>query len=247
MSTHPVAIVAWLWLAAGATFATPAAPATAGPASATPPGPAPSAATPSGTAPSAAAESLKTLWGARLLHALVVADVGPGSVAEKAGLRIGDVLESYDRITVDDVPGIEEFTAGLKSAARKGPVSAKIRRFEGDSGPPKTLTVELRLPEDPQARVGLAVHPGVFFLDMTAEGAAAKAGIKPWDCIDSVEGEEISEHPRLSDFEAHLLTLKNKDGNVRLAVGRWRPAPAGTDPKIAFEGEREVTLPIPKS
>ncbi|HET8946002.1 MAG TPA: PDZ domain-containing protein [Candidatus Polarisedimenticolia bacterium] len=225
MSTHLVSIVAWLWLAAGTAPATPA--------------------TPSAAAPSAAAESLKTLWGTRLLHALVIADVAPGSPAEKAGLRIGDVLESYDRTGIDDVPGIEEFTAGLKSAARKGPVAAKIRRFEGETGPPRTLTVELRLSEDPQARVGLAVHPGVFFLDMVAEGAAAKAGIKPWDCVDSVEGEEISEHPRLSDFETHLLTLKNKDGNVRVTVGRWRPAPPGADPKIAFEGEREVVLPVP--
>ena len=187
------------------------------------------------------------MWGARLLHALVIADVAPESPGEKAGLRIGDVLESYDRISVDDAPTFDEFTAGLKTAARKGPVAVKIRRFDFQAGPPRTLTLQLRLSSDPQERVGLAVHPGVFFLDLLAEGAAAKAGIKPWDCIDSVEGEELSEQPRLSDFEAHLPTLKNKDGNVRVTVGRWRPAPAGADPKIAFDGEREVALPVPKS
>lgn len=216
MSPPLVAIVAWLGLAAGATPSTPAP-----------------------------AESLKALWGSRLLHALVIADVGPGTPAEKAGLRIGDVLESYDRIGVDDASSLDEFAAGLKAAAGKGPVAVKIRRFDFAAGPPRTLTLELRLSGDPQARVGLAVHPGVFFLDMLAEGAAAKAGIKPWDCIDSVEGEEISEHPRLSDFEAHVLMLKNKDGNVRVTVGRWRPAEPGAEAKIFFDGVREAVLPVP--
>ena len=240
MSPHLVTLVAWLWLAAGPTSAAPSA--AAGAASATPPAAAPSAA-----APSAAAESLKALWGTKLLHALVIADVGPGSPGEKAGLRIGDVLEGYDRIGVDDVPGFDEFTSGLKSAARQGPVAVKIRRFDFEAGPPRTLTLELRLSDDPQARVGLAVHPGVFFLDLLAEGAAAKAGVKPWDCIDSVEGEELSERLRLNDFETHVLTLKNKDGNVRVTIGRWRPAPAGETPKIWLSGEREVVLPLPGS
>ncbi|HYV20320.1 MAG TPA: PDZ domain-containing protein [Verrucomicrobiae bacterium] len=236
MSPQVITTSAWLWLAVGATTAPVAA-------SAAPP----SSPTPSAASPSAAADSLKALWGSRLLHALVIADVAAGSPAEKAGLRIGDVLESYGGTTIDDVPSIEDFAAGLKNAARKGPVAVKIRRFDFQAGPPRTLTLEVRLSEDPQARVGLAVHPAVFFVDLLAEGAAGKAGVKPWDCIDAVEGEELSEHPRLSDFESHVLTLKNKDGNVRVTIGRWRPAPEGETPKIGLDREREVVLPVPGS
>jgi S1-C subfamily serine protease len=226
MGLHLIAIVSSLWLAAS-------------PVASPQPAPAPPA------TPSPARESLEASWGARLLHAVVIADVAAGSPAEKAGLKIGDVLESYDRIGIDDVAGFDEFGPGLRDAARKGPVAVKIRRFAGDAGPPQTLTVELRLPADAETRVGLAIHPGVFFLDMKEAGAAARAGIKPWDCIDGVEGEELTERPRLSDFEAHVLTLRNKGGNVRVTVGRWRPAAAGTEPKIAFDGMREVALPVP--
>src|SRR5204862_1075794 len=101
---------------------------------------------------------------------------------------------------------------------------------------PRTLSIELRPPADTETRVGLAIHPGVFFLDMKEAGAAARAGIKPWDCIDGVEDESLSDRPRLSDFEAHVLTLRNKEGNVRVTVGRWRPAAAGAEHKIALEG-----------
>jgi S1-C subfamily serine protease len=217
MTIHLVSILSGLWLAAG----------------------------PAAAAPSPAAESLQALWGAKLLHAVVIADVGPGSPADKAGMKIGDVLESYDRVGVDDQAGIEEFAAGLKAAARKAPVTVKLRRFEGDAGPPRTLSVELRLPADTETRVGLAVHPGVFFLDMKEAGAAAQAGVKPWDCIDEVEGESLTERPRMNDFETHVLTLRNKEGNVRAIIGRWRPAPAGADPKIALVEAREVVLPVP--
>lgn len=192
-----------------------------------------------------AKESLQSLWGARLLHAMVIADVTPESTAARAGFKIGDVLESYDRIGLDDAPGFEEFIAGLKSAAGKGAVAVKIRRFEGTEGPPRTLTVELKLPADSNARVGLALHPGVFFLEMLETGAAAHAGIKPWDCIESVEEEGLTERPRLSDFEAHVLTLRNKEGNVRVTVGRWRPTGADTPPKIDLADAREVVLPVP--
>jgi len=239
MRPHLVAVLLCSWLAAGLA---PAAPSPNGAAAAAPPATAPPWAV---TSP--AAEALQAAWGTKLLHALVIADVGAGSPAEKAGLRVGDVLEAYDRVGIDDAAGFEDFTAGMKAAARKGPVAAKIRRFEAETGPPRTLTVELRLPDDPQARLGLAVHPGVFFLEMRAAGAAAKAGVKPWDCIDSVEGEDLGEHARLNDFETHVLRLKNKEGNVRVTVGRWRPAPAGETPKIALDGEREVVLPVPGS
>jgi TonB family protein len=222
MSPRLASIASCLWLAAGAAPAAPSA-----------------------AAASPAAQSLQALWGARLLHAVVIADVAPGSPAEKAGLRIADVLESYDRIGIDDVAGFEEFGTGLKNAARKGPVAVKIRRFDFDAGPPRTLSLDLRLPDDAETRVGLAIHPAVFFLDMQASGAAAKAGIKPWDCIDGVEDETLSDRPRLNDFETHVLTLRNKDGNVRVTVGRWRPASAGTDPKIDLVGMREIALPVP--
>jgi S1-C subfamily serine protease len=195
--------------------------------------------------PSPAVDSLSASWGAKLLHAVVIADVAGGSPAEKAGLKIGDVLEAYGRTGVDDFADIQDFAGGLKNAAKKGPVAVKIRRFDGEEGPPRALSVELRLPADTEMRVGLAIHPGVFFLDMKEAGAAAKAGVKPWDCIDSVEDEAVSDRPRLSDFEAHVLTLRNKDGNVRVIIGRWRPAPDGIQPKIEFVGEREVALPVP--
>ena len=56
----------------------------------------------------------------------------PSTPAAQAGLRIGDILETYDRIGVDDAPGVNDLVAELKAAARKGPIAAKIRRFESD-------------------------------------------------------------------------------------------------------------------
>ena len=191
--------------------------------------------------PTAAAASLDAQWGVRLLHALLIADAAPDSPAAKAGIRPLDVLVGYDTTGVDDAPNLAEFTAGMKAAAGKGPVKAKIWRL---NGPARELTVELRLPAGSEARLGLAVHPTVFFREVGAGGAAAQAGVKPWDALESVEGEDTAERPRLSDFDARVMALRNKEGSVRATIGHWHPTGAESGPKIAFEAEREVTLPI---
>jgi len=188
--------------------------------------------------------SLDTQWGVRLLHALLIAQVAPGSPASQAGLRTGDVLTAHDGTGVDDAPSVAEFIAGLRSAAGKGPVAAKIWRLEGEAGAPRSMTVELRLPPGAEARLGLALHPVVFFQEVRAGGAASAAGVKPWDAIESVEGESLSERPRLSDFDARVQSLRNREGNVRVTIGRWRPASTETGPPIALEGEREIALPV---
>jgi len=180
----------------------------------------------------------------RLLHALLIAEAAPDSPAARAGIRAGDILVGYDSTGVDDAPSLAEFTAGMKNAARKGPVTAKIWRFQGETGLPREVTVEIRLPPEPEARLGLAVHPTVFFREVRAGGAAAGAGVTPWDAIESVEGESLSERSRLSDFDARVQSLRNREGNVRVTIGRWRPASTETGPPIALEGEREIALPV---
>jgi S1-C subfamily serine protease len=195
-------------------------------------------------AASPAASAYDEVWGARLVCGLLILKVDDASPAAKAGVRHGDVLEGFDDKAVTDFTSVNDFISALKSAARQRDIAASIWQLDRATDARRHVSISLRLPDDAEARLGLAVRPGVFFREVRAGGAAERAGVHPWDCLDAVEGESVGDRLRLDDFDAHVTSLRNHDGNVRVSLMHWKPTDYGAAQPMESPGAREVVLPV---
>ena len=184
------------------------------------------------------------LWGVRTVRGLLIVKVNEASPAEKAGLHLGDILAGFNDKGASDFSSLSDFTAALRSAAQKRDVAVTVWQLDRGSGKYRAGTVRLRVPDSADAKVGLAVMPGVFFREVRPEGAAGRAGAVPWDCVDAVEGESIADRARLDDFDAHVTSLKNNQGNVRVTLVHWKPADSQAEQPMERDREREVVLPV---
>jgi len=140
---------------------------------------------------------------------VVVADVGPGTAADAAGVQAGDVIETFDGHVVDSLPAL---TGALFLHPVEEPVALGIIR--GDER--LTLTVhapEAKQPTDQLAdlanpdkglvpRIGilgvdvtdklrgilppLRIPGGVVVAARTLEGTSTSAGLQPGDVIHAV-------------------------------------------------------------
>lgn len=155
---------------------------------------------------------------------VLVADVHPGGPAERAGLRSGDVVVSFDGRDVVS-PSDFQFRLATRKVGQKVPLGVWRRG--------KTLGVKLPLeiaPEDPPRNVTplKALHPlqgaevanlspalaeeidypdlalGVIVLRVQRGSQAARFGARPGDLIVEVNGERVR---RVKDVERLLLDV----------------------------------------
>jgi len=139
-------------------------------------------------------ESFEGLWfGARLkpeLNQLTVTAVQPGSPADKAGLRVGDVIFQVD---TNPAGSLIDFNRTLVAAGTERAVKLTVRR-EGTSRP---LTLRLRDETEffngrlIQAKTGLTLKPvdGAFSVTAVEAGSpAARARIRPGMFVVSYDG-----------------------------------------------------------
>ncbi|HEV8121956.1 MAG TPA: PDZ domain-containing protein [Candidatus Polarisedimenticolia bacterium] len=194
------------------------------------------------TAAAPGASLYDDLWGVRLVRGLLISKVEDASPAAKAGLRHGDILAGFNDKGVGDFSSLGDFAAAFRGAAQKRDVAASVWQLDRESGAYRHVTIALRVPDFPEAKVGLALILGVFFREVRADGAAGRAGVVPWDCIEAIEREPLADRLRLDDFDAHVTSLGNRQGEVRVAIVHWKPiaSPAQT---MESAGEREVLLP----
>jgi S1-C subfamily serine protease len=184
------------------------------------------------------------LWGVRTIRGLLILKVDDGSPGAKAGVRMGDVLEGFDDKAVADFTSVNDFIAALKSAAHERDIAASLWQLDRGSGTSRRVSIALRLPDSAEARLGFAVMPVVFFREVRAGGKADRAGVRTWDCIDAIEGESVADRPRLDDFDAHVTSLRNHDGNVTLGVVYWKFTEHEGTQSMESIGAREVVLPV---
>lgn len=150
----------------------------------------------------------------------LVTRVFPGSPAEQAGLKTGDVITMVAGRAVDSREAFTTYTATLASGQ---PVDLTIAR----SG--SSRTVQLR-PQDPPSSLGLKIleeisglrvadeRRAVVIDDVIGGSRAADVGLQPGDIIVAVNGVEISS---TRDLNAELIRGADRSSIV-LSIARGR-------------------------
>jgi S1-C subfamily serine protease len=151
-----------------------------------------------------------------------ITGVDPGSPAEKAGLRRGDLVEAVDGVVLE---GAEEFRFRLRDLPIGGHARLDLRRGQQKLGvtvPAVELTPQ-RVEQLVQRRVGVALEEAkasggvVLVVRAVAPGTpAAKVGLQKGDLVREVNGVEIS---TLDEFRRAAAGAR-RSGQLVLLVQR---------------------------
>ena len=164
----------------------------------------------------------------------VVTDVVPGSPAEQAGFKKGDVIVEFEDRKVTDARQLRSMVATAPIGAKLGIAvlrNGSVRKVMVAIGEQKTedapvpgrmegtaverLGIQVLDLTDPiRQRYGIKSKEGVFVAGVAASGPADKAGIKAGAVILEVNHKAIS---NVRDFEKVLATV-DPDDNVLLLV-----------------------------
>lgn len=171
----------------------------------------------------------------------LVRGVETGAPAEKAGIEAGDIITKFDGKQIEkstDLPrmvgNVKPGTKAVVTVFRRGAVrdlSIVVAEVEADKPARRAAAPESKAPvAGPAQALGLAVSDlsdaqkkdlklkGGVKVD-TAEGAAARAGLREGDVILSVANTEVSS---VREFEAALTKAdKSKAVNVLFRRGEW--------------------------
>jgi serine protease Do len=165
----------------------------------------------------------------------IVSDVTPGSPAEKAGLKPGDVVVGVDGRPVEDSNDLSRYIASKapQSVARlrvlrdgrEQPVAVTLGTFPEDG---EQETAE----EEGRAQLGMTLRnltpdlaerlemprgtKGAVVMDVEGGSAAEDAGLQRGDVIVSVNGNPVTD---VDGFESHLDQAR-PEGLARLRVRR---------------------------
>lgn len=173
----------------------------------------------------AAALKLSQSWG------VIVSDIVPNGPADKAGLRIGDIVLSTDGKLVDNVRqlGINLYRHAVHATVAlevvRGSEHLKLQvpvverpddpsRFMDMVDPAKNLVPQLDvLAVDLNENVIEAVEPlrrngGVFVAGMSADATPPADRFQPGDVIHAVNGTDVH---TLAELKAAVVTLKDGD------------------------------------
>lgn len=144
---------------------------------------------------------------------VIVSDVEPGSPADKAGVRIGDILEALDGRRIEILPDLtsalyQERRARLRLALLRdgSPLTLALETLEpdrslqamADAAHPEAHLVRrlgiiaLDIDEIVQQRLHLRQGRGVIVLARMLEGSGATSALQPGDAIHAVNGAPMS-------------------------------------------------------
>lgn len=184
-----------------------------------------------------------------------VEDVAPDSPAEKAGIRRGDIITSWNG---EKTPNSHVLIERLVKAGAGDQATVKLSRDEWEKevkvtlGRRETSPVHEKKPEAPKGAEGgergfLGAYlkanpegPGAYVDGVVADSPGAKAGLKKGDIVVGANGQAIKEYTAFQEFlkgtkPNDKLTLRvSREGwerEVQVTLGRRaseRPAPPPT-------------------
>jgi serine protease Do len=189
--------------------------------------------------------------GLKTTSGVIVSSVTPGSAADRAGVKQGDVIESFNGLQVHDLnmlrnhvaeagPGTTADLAIVRDGAEKH-VSVKLdelnekesaRRVGGEreGGDDRTALGVSVAPLTPEVASRLGVPrdaAGLVVEDVDSDGRAADAGIQPGDIIQSVNRrpvktvDELRQAVKSSSDKPVLMLISRQGRNLFVTV---RPA-----------------------
>jgi serine protease Do len=172
-------------------------------------------------------QDLARSFGLESPNGALVANVTPGSPADKAGLKTGDVIVAYGEKSIVDSSDLPPLVGATRPGAtmpltvmREGKqrkLEVKLGKLEdrevklaanGDSSPQGgTLNVVVSDLTDAQ-RQKLGVEHGVL-VRQVGPGAAADAGVQPGDVLVQIDGKRVENTEQLRKLAADLPTGKS--------------------------------------
>src|SRR5206468_3336461 len=170
----------------------------------------------------------------------LVASVEPGSPADKAGIKIGDVITHVENQSVEGPRDLSRAVAAMKPGARAPltvvrngkaqEITVTIDQRQEDR---PTRTGALENPDKGGKRLGLSLAPvpeaarkrlgldsaGLMVGDVEPDSPAAESGLRPGDVIVAANNRELAQPSDLADewAKAHrenrpILLRVNRDG-----------------------------------
>lgn len=144
-------------------------------------------------------------------YGVVVQKVYPGGPADKAGIKVGDVIIAFDNHIIENEADLDyqvgiasvgkkvEFTVARKGEEKKFPVTLIAPMTAKDA---TSLSIEGANPLhgskirnlSPALAIDMGLSPmeqGVVVSEVSQDGAAARLGIKPGDILESINQKSI--------------------------------------------------------
>ena len=163
----------------------------------------------------------------------LISDVVSGGPSEKAGLRAGDVILSFNGENIDDLRDLTKSVAlseadstvevSIWSEEREKTIDLKVGTMEE----PKVTKASFSGRGDELPKLGLALNEKLEVVDVDPESVTARKNVRIGDKIESVNNVKVSSLDDIRDViakaleeerEAVLLRVKNKNGNRFIAV-----------------------------
>ena len=163
----------------------------------------------------------------------LVAGVDPGSPAEKAGMKQGDVITSYNGRQVEDNNQLRN-AVSLTKPGTSVPVevlrNGRTERLQATVGELEGAKARSASPSEErgEGKFGMTVQPltsdlaeeagvprgtqGLLVADVDPSGIAAESGIQPGDVIEKVDGRAVKSAEELRS------ALDRKDGKPSLVI-----------------------------
>ncbi len=189
-------------------------------------------------------ESLAHQFDLKSTEGVLISQIAPGSTAEKAGLKVGDVILRFDGKQVTDIHVLRNLVAAAAPGSKikiEYSRDKKIETVTAVMGQQKTIQAEAQseeseIPDEPD-RLGLSVETltketaqryhseettGVIITDIDEGSPAALAGLQVGDVIVQVNHKPVKKVEEFNSFVSKskrqpvLLLLKR--GNMSLFV-----------------------------
>lgn len=174
---------------------------------------------------------------------VIVTDVLPGSIAQNAGIRAGDLIVSSNGHGIRDRVAFDDFLAIMREHALWG--EARLELLRPLDHWRDTAVLRLATPDD---RMGFASTYGFYVEKVVPGGVGNKMGLKEGDFLSKINGIPIGNLRGPIDFDVQIQNSLSK-GKLTLGISRLKGVSGGTvtwvETEISMDGSGPIDGPVP--